>query len=103
MALLEDGISVSIPTVLVGVGVALAAPILLPVTAGGLRPLAKTLVKGYLAVMDSAKEVMAEAGERFSDIVAEAEAERKHATNGARSGAEEAKSGSKHQRHGEHA
>ncbi len=76
MALLEDGLKGMMPNVLIGVGIALAAPILLPATAAGIRPLAKTLVKGYLAVADSAKEMFAEAGEQLSDLVAEARAER---------------------------
>jgi len=76
MALLDEGLGGWIPTALIGVGVALAAPILLPAAASGLRPLAKTVIKGYLAVADSVKEVAAEAGEQLSDLVAEAQAER---------------------------
>ncbi len=39
MALLEDGLKLGVPGLLIGVGAALAAPILLPATAAGLRPL----------------------------------------------------------------
>ncbi len=76
MALLEDGMKLGVPGLLIGVGVALAAPLLLPATAAGLRPLTKTLVKGYLSLADSARGVFAEASEQFSDLVAEAKAER---------------------------
>jgi hypothetical protein len=75
MALWDDALKGSVPTILVGVGVALAAPILLPAAAAGLRPLAKTVIKGGLYVADSIKEMMAEAGEQLSDMVAEARAE----------------------------
>ncbi len=76
MALLEDGLTGAVPTVLIGLGIAVAAPILLPATAAGLRPLGNILVKTYLAVADSAKEMFAEAGEQLGDLVAEARAER---------------------------
>ncbi len=75
MAWFEDGLKGMMPNMLIGLGIAVAAPILLPATAAGLRPLAKTLVKGYLAVADSAKEMFAEAGEQFNDLVAEARAD----------------------------
>jgi hypothetical protein len=76
MALIEDMFKGGVPGLLVGVGVALAAPILLPAAATGARPLAKALIKGALLVGDSVKEVVAEAGEQLSDLVAEVRAER---------------------------
>lgn len=75
MALLDDALKGWVPGVLIGAGIALAAPILLPEAAAGVRPLAKALIKGYLAVADAVKEVVAEAGEQLSDLVAEAKAE----------------------------
>jgi hypothetical protein len=75
MAFWDDAMKGSLPTILIGVGAALAAPIVLPAAAAGLRPLTKTLIKGGLYVADSVKELMAEAGEQFSDLVAEARAE----------------------------
>jgi hypothetical protein len=83
MALLDEGLGGWIPTALIGIGVALAAPILLPAAASGFRPLAKTVIKGYLAVADSVMEVVAEAGEQLSDLVAEAQAERTAAATAA--------------------
>jgi hypothetical protein len=76
MAIWDDALKGSLPTILIGVGVALAAPIVLPAAAAGLRPVTKTLIKGGLYVVDSAKELMAEAGEQLSDLVAEARAEK---------------------------
>jgi hypothetical protein len=76
MALVEDIFKGGVPGILVGVGIALAAPILLPAAATGARPLAKALIKGALLMADSVKEVVAEAGEQLSDLVAEVQAER---------------------------
>jgi len=81
MALLDDLLKGGVSGVLLGVGVALAAPILLPAAATGARPLAKAVIKGYLALADTVKEVVAEAGEQLSDLVAEAQAE--HASGAA--------------------
>lgn len=76
MALLEDGLSGSTKSILVILGVALAAPIVLPAVASISRPLAKTLIKGYLTLTDMVKEFSAEAQEQVSDLVAEVKAER---------------------------
>ncbi len=59
MALFNDALKGLGVTALVGIGVVLAAPLLFPATAPALRM----------------KEVMAEAGEQLSDLVAEARAE----------------------------
>src|ERR687888_628106 len=83
MALLDTMFEGWGPSVLIGVGVALAAPLLLPTLAAGGRPLVKTLVKSYLVVADAVSEVVAETGEQLSDLVAEARAEREAAAKGA--------------------
>jgi hypothetical protein len=75
MALFDDLPKGSLSTVLLGLGVAIAAPSILPGLAAGLRPLAKTLVRGGVTLFDAAKEGVAEAGEQFSDLVAETRAE----------------------------
>ena len=75
MALLDDMLKGGLPGVLVGVGVALAAPVLLPAAAAGARPLAKALIKGGLLVATTVREVVAEAGEQLSDLVAEVQEE----------------------------
>jgi hypothetical protein len=76
MALLDDGLKGAVPSIMVILGVALAAPIVLPAVASVSRPLAKTLIKGYLALADTVKEYAAEAGEQISDLMAECQAER---------------------------
>ena len=80
MALLDDMLTGGIPGLLIGIGVALAAPVVLPAAAAGARPLAKALIKGGLVVADTVREVVAEAGEQLSDIVAEVQDERASAT-----------------------
>jgi hypothetical protein len=75
MATFDDGIKGAVPSILVILGVALAAPSVLPAVASVSRPLAKTLIKGYLALADTVKEYAAEAGENISDLMAECKAE----------------------------
>jgi hypothetical protein len=66
-----------IPKVVVGVGVALVAPVIVPTFAAGLRFLVKAAIKGGLIMYDKSQEIAAEAGEQMSDLVAEARAELK--------------------------
>ncbi len=80
MALFEDVLKVGGPAVLVGVGAVLAAPLVLPAVGSVARPIAKGAVKGYLALADGAKEFLAEAGEQWSDLVAEVRAEQSTST-----------------------
>jgi hypothetical protein len=75
MGTFDEGIKGAVPSILVVMGVALAAPIVLPAVAAVSRPLAKTLIKGYLALADTVKEYAAEAGENISDLLAECKAE----------------------------
>jgi hypothetical protein len=75
MGLFDDGLKTSVPSILVVLGVAMAAPIVLPAVAAVSRPLAKSLIRGYLVLADTVKEFAAEAGEQISDIVAEVKAE----------------------------
>ena len=62
-------------TVLVGIGIALVAPVVVPALATGMRPLAKAVIKGGITVYDKGAEMFAEAGEQLSDLVAEVRAE----------------------------
>src|ERR687887_827817 len=62
-------------TVLVGIGIALVAPVMVPALATGMRPLAKAVIKGGMIVYDKGAEVLAEAGEQLSDLVAEVRSE----------------------------
>jgi hypothetical protein len=61
--------------VLIGAAVVVLAPIVVPAVLTGMRPVAKTLVKGGILVFDKAREMVAEVGEQMSDVVAEARAE----------------------------
>jgi uncharacterized protein DUF5132 len=64
-----------VPSVLVGVGIALVAPVVVPALAAGMRPLAKAVIKGGIMVYDKGAEALAEAGEQLSDLVAEVRSE----------------------------
>jgi hypothetical protein len=79
---MEDFAKGSMTSLLVGLGVALAAPVLFPALASGIRPLAKGIIKGGVVVFDAAKEAFAEAEEQLSDLMAEArhEMEQTHKT-----------------------
>lgn len=75
MAWYDDVLKFSWPNVLVAVGVAVMAPVILPMVGCIVRPLAKGLVKGGLMVKDTVVGLVAETGEQVSDLVAEAKAE----------------------------
>jgi hypothetical protein len=59
----------------IGAGVVLLAPIVIPVVTGVLRSLAKATIKGSLIAYEKAKLVTAETIESIEDIAAEAKAE----------------------------
>jgi len=82
MAVLNDLFNGWGTTALVGLGVVVAAPLLLPAVGAVVRPVAKTLIKSGLFLMDSVQAVVAEGREQLSDLVAEARAE--HRTRAAR-------------------
>jgi hypothetical protein len=75
MSWVTKAFKLTLPNVLVGVGVALLAPVVLPTVGYIVRPLAKGLVKAGLSVKDMVVGVAAETGEQISDLVAEAKAE----------------------------
>ena len=75
MALFEDVLKGSWGAALVGVGVVLVAPTVLPAVGAALRPLAKSAIKGGVMLYDTVKESIAEAGEQVTDMVAEVRAE----------------------------
>ncbi len=79
MALLE-GITESlggslISNLLIGAAAIVLAPVVVPAVLAGMRPVAKTLVKGGVMVYDKTREMVAEVGEQMGDIVAEARSE----------------------------
>jgi uncharacterized protein DUF5132 len=63
------------PSLAVGIGVALLAPVILPAMASVFRPLMKGAVKGVFTVADTVKELTASTGEQLCDLYAEAKAE----------------------------
>lgn len=60
----------------VGLGLALGAGVLI---GRGMRPVAKTAIRGFLAASDRVREYAAEAGESLEDLYHEAKAEREGA------------------------
>jgi hypothetical protein len=63
------------PGLIAGIGAVLLAPIILPVVAGIGKPVAKSIIKGGLVAYEKSKGAIAELGETWEDIVAEAKAE----------------------------
>jgi hypothetical protein len=61
--------------VVAGIGAVILAPVLLPAVAGVGKPLVKSVVKGGITLYERSKGALAEAGESWEDIVAEARAE----------------------------
>jgi uncharacterized protein DUF5132 len=73
MALIEDIFKGNLATgLVVGVGVILLGPTVIPAVGGILRPAAKTLIKGSMVFY---RETLGEIGEMAADLVAEARAE----------------------------
>lgn len=79
MALWEDvteNIGQSWPSsILLGAAAVILAPVVVPALVAGMRPLAKAAIKGGVMVYDKTRELVAEAGEQMSDLVAEARSE----------------------------
>jgi hypothetical protein len=75
MAFLEDVFNGWGTTTLVGLGVVVAAPLLLPAVGAIVRPVAKGLIKSGLFLMESVQELVAEGSAQLSDLVTEARAE----------------------------
>lgn len=63
------------PGIIAGIGAVLLAPVLIPVVASVGKPLAKSVVKGGIVLLEKSKGAFAELGETWEDIVAEARAE----------------------------
>jgi hypothetical protein len=69
------GTSVNVGTLAVGAGIVLLTPVVVPVVAGILKPLAKNAIKGSLLLYEKAKVSTAETIESLEDLAAEAKAE----------------------------
>lgn len=59
----------------VAAGVAILAPVIVPVLASVGKPLAKSVIKSGILMYEKGRETFAELGEVFEDMVAEAKAE----------------------------
>jgi hypothetical protein len=69
----------SATVILLGIGLAVAAPAAVPALTAVGRPIAKGAIRSFLAISDYVQEFFSEVGERWSDLLAEVESE-----NGAR-------------------
>lgn len=58
-----------------GAGIALAAPMVLPLVAGILKPITKNIIKGGLLVYGKTKQTAAEARASIENMTSEAKAE----------------------------
>ena len=67
--------NLGVPGVAAGIGALVLAPFLIPVVAGVGKPIAKAAIKGGISIYDKSRGLLAEAGEAWEDIVAEAKAE----------------------------
>ncbi len=74
MAFLDNGFKTG-GSILIGAGVVLLAPIVLPVVGSVLRSLIKATIKGSLVAYHKTKIAFAETMESFEDLAAEAKAE----------------------------
>ncbi len=74
MALFDNGFKLG-AGLLVGVGVILLAPVVVPVIAAATKPLIKAGIKGGLLAYEKSRELIAEATEVVEDLAAEARSE----------------------------
>lgn len=72
------------PGRVLGLGLALGAGVMI---GRGMRPVAKTAIRGALSVTDRIREYAAEAGESLQDLYHEAKAEREEVADPAPEGA----------------
>lgn len=75
MFVVDDIKGGGLATVVVGAVAILLAPVVVPAVAQAARPLLKEAIKGGMLCFQKGREAMAEVGEMFEDIVAEARAE----------------------------
>jgi Protein of unknown function (DUF5132) len=73
MALLEDvTVGSVVSTSLIGLGLVIAAPLLLPAVGALVVPLAREVVKGGVRLYDTGAHIVTTMGSQLSDLVAEA-------------------------------
>ncbi len=69
------GTSLNFGTLAAGAGIVLLTPIVVPIVAGILKPVAKSVIKGGLIAYEKSKTATAEAMEGLEDLAAEAKSE----------------------------
>jgi hypothetical protein len=75
MALFEDlTLGSVVSTSLIGIGLVIAAPLLLPAVGALVVPLAREVFKGGVRLYDASAHVVTTMGDQLSDLVAEARA-----------------------------
>ncbi len=74
MALTDNALKIGGP-ILLGVGVLILAPAIIPAAASVVKPLAKAAIKGGLVIFQRSRELIAETAEAFEDLTAEVRAE----------------------------
>jgi Protein of unknown function (DUF5132) len=67
--------NIGVPGIFAGLGAVVLAPIVIPTLVKVGKPIAKAAIKGGIVAYEAAKGVVAEAGEVFEDLVAEAKVE----------------------------
>jgi hypothetical protein len=67
--------NLNVGTLAAGAGIVLLAPVVTPLVAGIMRPVAKNVIKGSLLVYDRTRATVLEAKESVEDWTAEAKAE----------------------------
>ena len=76
MALFDDVLKGNVVTGLaIGIGAVVLAPVVIPVAAQIVKPLAKAAIKGGIVLYEKGRETIAEMGEVVEDLIAEAKAE----------------------------
>jgi hypothetical protein len=87
MGLFDNGLKGNIVTGLaIGIGSSILAPVVIPVLASVVKPMAKAAIKGGFLLYQKGREVAAEAQEVVEDLVAETRAELEEAGSGALAG-----------------
>jgi hypothetical protein len=75
MGLFDDFGKNGVTGLAIGLGAAIVAPVVVPLLSGIAKPLAKGAIKGGLLLYEKGREIAAETGEVFDDLVVEARAE----------------------------
>ena len=82
MALFEDVTLGSVTSsALIGLGLVVAAPVLLPVVGAVVRPVVRLAIQGGIAAYDAAATLVTTTGEEVNQIVAEARAAARPVSN----------------------